>query len=272
MQVETQGFRPGLDTPEQMRQELLSLCKRSGLLTQAAIQGHGLNPVGEDFFPRFNEGTKRYARNLRSRVVIQNEHFTDGLEKWGSSCIIEGTGGDSKPSRTTNPYKSRTSGNPPPISRVDFIEREVKPLIQDNPGQEISVDINPLLVYRLFQQYSTNWPKMSDQHIAMVQNLCEEFLTEVMGHAWPNRLVHKVWRDFVRQAVEERNQRAMTELNKLKMDHTRYIRTYGSSFDERYYRQRSSGGDQKDGPPPPLNKYEDTLNKMLLHYEVSPGG
>lgn len=257
---------PGLDTVEQMRQELNNLCKRSASLTREAVQGQGINPPGDNFFPHFNQGTKRDARNLRSRVVILNEYFCESMERRGAAYTMEGAPGHQQPVSTSNSHFSQPGATPPFSSRKDFIEKEVRPLIQDNPGQELSVDINPLLVYPLFQQYSRNWPGLADQHITAVQNLCDEFLTEVMAHAWPRRLQNRIWRGFVRQATKARLKRAWAELENLKRDRCRYVKTYHSSFVEKYHRQGNSPHNQ--GEHSPHNKYENTLNKMLLHYEV----
>lgn len=257
---------PGLDSIEKMRSELQNICKRSGSLTREAVQGHGINPLGEDFFPRFNDKTKKFARNLRSRVVILNETFSDNLEKFGAAYLIEGGPAgaqvDSSPARHLN----KSTRTPPKISRKEFIDREVQPLIRDNPGQELSVDINPRLVYRLFQSYSENWPVLAEQHIDSVQRLCEEFLTEVMTYAWPQRLRSRAWRSFVQQSLEDRYKDALHELDELKKDRYRNIRTYHSGFDSKYYQQRSTTNGREPAAPA-LNKFEDTLNKMLLHYE-----
>ena len=175
---------PGLDTVEQMRQELLNLCKRSATLTHAATQGNGINPRGEEFLPRMNDRTKRDSRNLRSRVVTQNQYFGDLMENFGSSYAIE-----SSPSDIAKIRSSHTDLGPRYVSRKEFIEKEVGPMLDDSPGQELSVDINPLLVYRLFQLYSNNWPELSKRHISAVHSLCEQFLSEVMAYAWPKRLM-----------------------------------------------------------------------------------
>jgi Dynamin family/Dynamin central region len=262
------GLGPGLDTVDKMRQELQNLCKRSGSLTREAVQGHGINPLGEDFFPRFNDKTKKFARNLRSRVVILNETFSDNLEKYGSAYLIEGSVAGQNADVTQARHASKSTRIPPKMSRKEFIEREVQPLIRDNPGQELSVDINPRLVYRLFQSYSENWPVLAEQHIDAVQKLCEEFLTEVMTYAWPQRLRSRAWRSFVQQSMEKRNADALHELDELKKDRYRNIRTYHSAFDSKYYQQRSTPATVgRDVTAPALNKFEDTLNKMLLHYE-----
>jgi GTPase SAR1 family protein len=253
---------PGLETPEQMRHELLNLCKRSAALTQAATQGMGLNPLGEDFFPRMNDRTKRYSRNLRSRVVTQNEYFGEAMEKVGSSCIIEGSPNDNPDARS-----NRSNGMPRVVSKRDFIEKEVRPMLDDSPGLELSVDINPLLVYRLFQLYSSNWPELSDKHVSSVHGLCEEFLSEVMSYGWPQRLRGRVWRGFVQQAVDSRYGNAMSELERLKTDRCRYVRTYHSSFDQKYYQQKQAQQGKDEAASSPSNKYEDTLNKMMLHYD-----
>src|SRR5690349_21566173 len=77
----------GKDSTAAMRAELVKLCERSVRLTHAAVEGHGINPSGEDFFPSHDDG-KTYDRNLRSRVVKQNRLFAEQMENWGSSCLI----------------------------------------------------------------------------------------------------------------------------------------------------------------------------------------
>jgi len=256
---------PGFTTIAEMRQELQNLCKRSGSLTREAVQGHGINPLGEDFFPKFNDKSRKFARNLRSRVVITNEQFNDSMEKWGSAYLIK----ENTPQSRLSPNAKTFPGDiPPTVSRRDYIEREVKPLIRDNPGQELSVDINPRLVYRLFQAYSLNWPTLAEKHVENVQNLCIEFLTEVMAYGWPQRLRSRAWRSFVEQSLEARYKEAAKELQELKNDRYRNVRTYHSSFEKKYYSQQSDSKRENE-PSPTLDKYEDTLNKMLLHYEVS---
>jgi hypothetical protein len=257
---------PGFEHLDQMRQELINLCKRSGSLTREATIGSGLNPLGEDFFPRFNDG-KRFARNLRSRVVIMNENFSDTMEKSGSMYLIDG----GKTVDGKKPAASIKSTGPPPargpksIARADYIEREVKPVLRDSPGLELSTDISPLLVYRLFQSYSANWPVLADNHVRSVQRLCEEFLHEVMAYAWPSRMRTRVWRAFVQKTMDDRFAKALKELDELKKDRYRNIRAYHSSFEQKYYSLRTTATQGEN--PSPLNKYEDTLNKMLLYYE-----
>jgi len=65
--------------------------------------------------------------------------------------------------------------------------------------------------------------------------------------------------------MDDRYRTAMSELDELKKDRFRNIRTYHSSFDQKYYSLRETGSDKKESVA--MNKYEDTLNKMLLYYE-----
>jgi len=75
-------------------------------------------------------------------------------------------------------------------------------------------------------------------------------------------------RSFVQKAMEERFASALHELDELKKDRYRNIRTYHSAFDSEYYQQRSIGNTAgREQVTPALNKFEDTLNKMLLHYK-----
>jgi hypothetical protein len=89
-----------------------------------------------------------------------------------------------------------------------------------------------------------------------------------MVYAWPQRLMGRIWRGFVQQAIESRLSTARDELEKIKTDRCRYVRTYESSFSEKYYQQKQLLKGQGSGQeqPSPTNKYEDLMYKMTLHY------
>ena len=89
-----QELGDGIDTVEEMETALYAWCERSARLTHAAVQGHGVNPPGEDFFPSYNDG-KMYARNFCSRLVKENQRFAEEMERFGSSCLMIGGEGNS---------------------------------------------------------------------------------------------------------------------------------------------------------------------------------
>jgi hypothetical protein len=256
----------GKDTPEEMRAELYRWCERSLRMTQAAVQGHGINPSGEDFFPYANDGPN-YARNFRSRVVIQNKAFAATMENWGAACLIIDDDGTQHPNR-----QPKNEGNRfPEIKISDYIKNVVKPLIDDNPGTELSMDTNPLLAYRLFQSYSRNWVQLATEHITAVHNLCDEFLVQVLQVAWPPQTQTRIWSGFIKSELDSMLKSAMTEMENLKDDRLRLVTPYESEFLAQFYEGKVAANDTQNLNAMELQnqKYVEVLRKMLLLYQVS---
>jgi GTP-binding protein EngB required for normal cell division len=257
----------GKDTPEEMRAELFRWCERSVRLTHAAVQGHGINPSGEDFLPSYNDG-KTYARNLRSRVVKENRAFGKKMEDLGADCVILDDEGS--PNRRTPQQKDGTRSSLPEITRSDYLRKEVVPLLEDNPGKELPMDNNPLLVFRLFQSYSRNWSTHAEQHILEIHKLCEEFLFQVLHLVWPKQIQSRVWASFIQTEVKKRFVEAEEELKKLKTDRLRFVAPCESDFLEKYYAWKGVPLATEQGPVElPDQRYEDLLQKMLFLYKVS---
>jgi GTPase SAR1 family protein len=258
----------GKDTPEEMRTDIYRWSERSLRLTQAAIQGHGINPSGEDFFPSFDDG-KTYARNFRSRVVKQNQIFTAQMEDWGASYIITEDGqqsGHRNGKSTIRPNED--TAHVREISRSDYLKKIVHPLIQDNPGQELSMDTNALLVYRLFQSYSENWITHATQHISNVHKLCEEYLNQVLQYAWPKRIQYRIWGGFIQSEIESMRQNAKRELDKIKADRMKLITPYETEFLRKWYEWKESDLTNQPNADLAEQRYEELLRKMLLLYQV----
>ncbi|KAI9767627.1 MAG: hypothetical protein M1839_004458 [Geoglossum umbratile] len=257
----------GIDTTEEMRSALYSWCERSARLTHAALEGNGVNPPREDFFPSFDDG-RLYARNFRSRVVKENHRFAEEMEKWGSSCLIIEE--DSQRGKSATRFGD-VGSSLPEIKRSDYIKQEVIPLLRDNPGKELAMDSNSLLVYRLFHSYSTNWGKLAMQHMEAIHRLCEEFLVQVLDYAWPKRIESRIWAGFIKIKTESMRQNAADEMKKLLADRMRLITPYESELLRQWY--ESQGFDATDRGPisPEEQQYENFLRKMLWMYQSKLG-
>jgi hypothetical protein len=261
-----QDLGDGIDTTEEMKSALYSWCERSARLTHAAVQGHGSNPPGEDFFPSYDDG-KLYARNFRSRVVKENYRFAEVMERWGSSCLITGEEGSQKGKSAARFGDGSISL--PEIKRSDYINQEVMPLLRDNPGKELVMDSNPILVYRLFHSYSANWGKLAAQHVEAIHRLCEEFLAQVLDYAWPKRIESRVWTGFIKIKMESMRQNADVELKRLLTDRLKLITPYESEFRRLWYERQDFDTADRSPINPEEQQYEDLLKKMLLMYQVS---
>jgi GTPase SAR1 family protein len=255
----------GIDTTEEMESALHAWCERSARLTHAALEGNGVNPPGEDFFPSFDDG-RLYARNFRSRVVKENYRFAEEMERWGSSCLIIEE--DSQKGKSA----ARSGGvgsSLPEVKRSDYIKQEVVPLLRDNPGKELAMDSNPLLVYRLFQSYSSNWGKLAIQHIEAIHSLCEEFLAQVLDYAWPKRIESRIWAGFIKIKIESMRQNANDEMKRLLTDRMRLITPYESEFLRQWYERQDFDATDRGPISPEEQQYEHVWRKMLLMYQVS---
>lgn len=252
-------YGDGLDTLEQMRGGLHGWCDRSQRLTHAALQGHGINPPGEKFF----DG-KTYSRNFRSRVVIQNQNFATHMENWGSSCLII----DDNGTRSTKHITRNESHGPPEVLRSEYIRKEVHPLFNDNPGLELPMDMNSLLVYQLFQSNSRQWEEHAVAHIDSIYKLCEEFLTQLLQYLLLKQVQMRIWPGFIQGKLDLMRANANEEMQKLNADRLKLIKPYESDFEKSYFKptELEAGGGT---PPDQANyKYEDVLREMLLMYKV----
>ncbi|KAH8594232.1 P-loop containing nucleoside triphosphate hydrolase protein [Bisporella sp. PMI_857] len=260
-----QELGEGIGTVEEMEIALYAWCERSARLTNAAVQGHGVNPPGEDFFPSFDDG-RLYARNFRSRLVKENQRFAEEMERFGSSCLIIGEEG----STISRKGKLRTGDGAtslPEIRKTDYIAQEVIPLLRDNPGKELVMDNNPLLVFRLFHSYSSNWERLATQHIEATHRLCEEFLDQILDYAWPKRIESRVWSGFIKTRLDYMRLDADNEMRKLLDDRMKLITPYESDFLRQWYDRPRIDAPEEGIPSPEDMQYEDVLRKMLLLYQ-----
>jgi hypothetical protein len=189
------------------------------------------------------------------------------LERWGSSCLIIGEEGSQKGKSAA--WVGDGGSSLLEIKRSDYINQEVILLLQDNPGEELVMDNNPLLVYRLFHSYSANLEKLAMQHIEAIHRLCEEFLSQILDYAWPKRIESRIWAGFIKVKMESMCQNADDEMKKLLADRVKLITPYEGEFRRQWYERQDL--ETKDGGPidPEEQQYKDVLRKMLLMYQIS---
>ena len=211
------------------------------------------------------------ARNFRSRVVKENQKFALQMENWGSAChIIDDSEFANR--KINNTFKMENWGSVPEFSKTDFLQKEVIPLVEENPGKELSVDTNPHHVYRLFQDHSRNWPGHAERHVKEILKICDEFLREVLNddRIWPKQVRNRIWIGFIQKAVNSRLISAEKELDQLKVDRKRFITPFESEFKGKYYEWKGVKQNPYQASSVLLHdqKYEELLKKMLLLYEV----
>jgi GTP-binding protein EngB required for normal cell division len=261
----------GRDTPEQMREAISGWCQRSARITLAAVQGHGMNPSGETFFLPYHDA-KTYARKFRNNLWQKNREFAEKMEDRGEDCKILDAKG-SQPRRTSQ-RRDDVEGELLEVTRSQYIQQVVKPMLNNNKGQELPMDHNPLLVYDLFQLHSQNWLEYADNHIKNINTLLEDFLWQVLFYLWPNQLQKRFWFGFIQAEMENRISEAKAELQKIEMDRKRSVTPYERRLIERYNEWKLASHDaerdaDQDSEELPDQTCEELLQKMLLVYDVS---
>lgn len=254
---ELENLGQGKDTEEQMRVELQRLCGESCKLIDLAVEG---NYKDAKFFPRAAIGEKTPIERLRVCVVEQNCHFAHDICRFGQKIDLTDDAGAKSTDGNTGSLARQS------MTRYEYIQVEVRSLMKQSTGQELEGDINPLIVYELFQRYSTDWSLFAHAHKAEVEKLCDQFLTRVVDYIWPEYM-----RENLRQVLLDPHMKrlvvdATEEAKQIYKDRERYVRSYDPDFLERIKTWRVEPGledlEEQDLIAAQL------MHKMLIFYDV----
>ncbi len=252
----------------QMRAKMQEWCKRSTDYVYNAAEGYYRDHYKTSFFDSSSSDAR--IRKLRARINAENLRFEEELRTMGHSVEIS----DVHPP-SANRRRSRTEGFKVPsrMSRSEFIEKQVEPVIRESAGQELLGDSNPLLVYKLFQKQSENWDTLALRHMVIIHGICEEFLREVLDFIWPGTIQERIWTALVEDRLETRQQGANMEVERLCKDRCRYAKSYDQEYTnimrnwERKFAE--AGSNPETGVIHQLTPAETYLARLLAYYEVS---
>jgi GTPase SAR1 family protein len=236
---ELEALGRGRDTVPEMREELAELCSASEKLVTLAVKGSYDDP---SFFPSGVDENGTPPQKLRARVVDENERFAKKVRMLGRK-------GELSESQ----------------AKKDYARKKVEPLLRQNRGTAFLGDSDPRLVYQLFQDYSSEWSKLAQDHRTKLGIICSEFLGEIIGFVWPRRMQQPLRAVLVNEQIQERLKNADKEVEKLRHDQHLYVQSYDPEYLERLEAWRTKVS--TDGTKPSLA--EEYLEKMLIHYEVS---
>lgn len=253
---ELENLGQGKETEEQMRLELQRLCGESSKLIDLAVEGNYKDP---NFFPRASVGEKTPIERLRVCVVEQNSQFAHDIRHFGRKIDLT----DDADARSTNGSVGLARRR---MTRYEYIQEEVRSLMKQSTGQELEGDINPLIVYELFQGYSTDWSLFAHAHKTEVEKLCDEFLTKVVDYLWPEYMRGNLRLVMLDPHIKRLVADATEEARRIYKDRERYVRSYDPDFLERIkaWGVESSLGelDSQDLVAAQL------MHKMLIFYDV----
>lgn len=258
----------GFGDVAQMRAKMQEWCKMSTDYVYNAAEGYYRDHYKTSFFDSSSSDAR--IRKLRARINAENLRFEEELRTMGHTVEITDVHPPSASRR-----RSRTEGFKVPsrMTRADFIEKAVEPVIRESAGQELLGDSNPLLVYKMFQKQSENWDTLALRHMVIIHGICEEFLREVLDFIWPGTIQERIWTALVEDRLELRQQGANMEVERLCKDRCRYAKSYDQEYTnimrawERKFAE--AGSNPESGVTHQLTPAETYLARLLAYYEVS---
>ncbi|KAF4622667.1 hypothetical protein G7Y89_g14360 [Cudoniella acicularis] len=116
------------------------------------------------------------------------------------------------------------------LTRSDFIQKHVVPLLHQKRGLELPGESNPKLIYDLFNLFSTNWEGFSKRYIDKICDICDDFVKRVIDERWPEGRRQQIKSVIIDDQINARKADALGELEKLSTDHSRYLRPYDPEY------------------------------------------
>ncbi|WQF84447.1 Putative dynamin stalk domain, GTPase effector domain-containing protein [Colletotrichum destructivum] len=253
--TELKSMGTGKDTVEEMRIELVELFSASKELVIPAVYGFYKNPPRKNFFRATADPRGTPAQNLRARAIEENEKFSHRIRQNGRKF---GFSSSTAPGTADGVTISESS-------KREFVGREVEMLLRQIRGSEFPMDPKPRAVYMLFQSYSENWPKLAQEHKDNLGVVCNEFLSEVIDFAWPQRMREPLRYQFLDVQMKKLMSDAQQELEHLTQDMNLEIQPYDPEYEERLRKWQIESS--KDGAT--YTEAQEVCEKMLIFYELA---
>ncbi|KAI9158090.1 Interferon-induced GTP-binding protein Mx [Paramyrothecium foliicola] len=258
---ELKAMGSGKDTVEEMRFEMGELFTASNNLVMPAVHGSYKSQFGERFFARHSHPKGTPSQNLRARVREESERFARRFRQYGRQVSFSPTSGGNTAATPNLP----TPGTVGDRSKKDFAHHEVEPLLRQIRGSELPLDSNPRAPYILFQEYSRNWPILAHEYKDNMGIICNEFLVDVIDHAWPLRMHDPLRFHFLELKIRELMESAEKELNRLTDDMELEIQPFDPEYEDRLRRWRAESTENGGT----YTEAEEVLEKMLIYYDLT---
>ncbi|KAM0813129.1 putative GED domain-containing protein [Seiridium cardinale] len=222
---DAQGILESGGNPKYLRDDCLAYLKQVSMdyneIVKAGLQGNYRN----DFF-KLDTGASsspdsdRTFVRLRAAVQCANQTFDANLKTWGhkytfdlseSQDLVTVPGGSKVLSKETS---------------MAWISRELSKSRDSEPfGNFI-----PHVVAELFWKQSEAWEGLAHEHVEHSSQLCQKFLSEVLGHIFPHEAKSRIWSTDFMDAMKKRSDKALGELEKIVRDKKSYPKTLDHSI------------------------------------------
>lgn len=210
-------------TIDQQRLFLLRISQDFQSLSRAAIDGIYGDPFFED--ARSKAG---YSKRLRAVVQNLNQDFAESMKVRGHfRHIVDDT---MEPVSENDSEKSYHIA----VSRSDFIEEEIQPLLKRSRGRELPGMFNPLIVGDLFHEQAKPWEELARKHLRDICNAVRAFLELTVTYLTDEVTSEAILRELLDPLIDEKTKLLDPKLDEILAPHQRgHPITYNHYFTEK---------------------------------------
>ncbi|KAK9772326.1 putative GED domain-containing protein [Seiridium cardinale] len=238
---DAQGILESGGNPKYLRDDCLAYLKQVSMdyneIVKAGLQGNYRNDFFKlDIGASSSPDSDRTFVRLRAAVQCANQTFDANLKTWGhkytfdlseSQDLVTVPGGSKVLSKETS---------------MAWISRE----LSKSRGSEPFSNFIPHVVAELFWKQSEAWEGLSHEHVEHSSQLCQKFLSEVLGHVFPHEAKSRIWSTDFMDAMKKRSDKALGELEKIVRDKKSYPVSYSHYYIEKIQSRLDAGTETLD--------------------------
>lgn len=209
-------------TIDQQRLFLLRISQDFQSLSRAAVDGSYGEPFFED--ARSKAG---YSKRLRAVVQNLNQDFAQSMRERGHfRHIVDDTVEPVSKNFSEESYHVA-------VSRSEFIEEEIQPLLKRSRGRELLGMFNPLIVGDLFHAQAKPWEALARKHLRDICDAVTVFLELTVTYLTDEVTSEAVLRELVDPLIDGKTKLLDPKLDEILAPHQRgHPITYNHDFTE----------------------------------------
>jgi hypothetical protein len=249
-----------VETESEMLSEVLTLFSRSQNLIKSGISGYYYDQRGFFHIGESEGFTQIWSRNLRARIRRENTDFEKEIRVRGCQVRLVGKGIPDK--GQDDPKNADSEDSLSRVKMEDYETKAVQNYIDTYAEQHLPGDYDPLIVFKLFADYSAKWDNIALNHRDRIQGIVNEFLQQAVNSVWPQHMRTRLWSTLLSKKIEVLQTRAKEELERLLLDRRRCYPIYGPEYIRELKELQDSPASGKISPA------REILQRMLVYYEV----
>ena len=253
-------------------------------ICQAAVDGHYEGEYfTSDADPAFSLTSPATIRRIRAVVQYMNTGFSDNMLANGHKYNIDMSDGlkiDSLVRPLMDTVLSGWGWLPKSVSPVKMDRSKaiawVRLVLVRTRGRELVGNFNPLLVGEFFWEQSTHWKRLAVEYVDQVADVCRRFLEVLLQDKCPKDVISRLHTSMVLDALRNRYENAMEELDRLIKDLKSYPINYNHYYTDTVQQRReerrkaaeaakvkmenavAAEGSSSESKPPPASTATDT--------------